>query len=295
MSWATVVDHLGLNHFGIANALALAVRRHLSPDHPLRRLLKPFTYRTAAINERSLRSMLPPGGLLHRASGLTWESQCQLYGYAAEQMRYTPLPDDLRARGVHPSQLWPEQRALVPFSLDGLDFWQRIEAFVQRSFAQGVALRAVLSSRHQEQTRAFYDDLCASFDGTLPPLGLDGLVRTLTWLIYSVSGLHSHLGYVAPYVRDPDCAAARVWRNATRADAQNVLQMNVMAVATALPVPTIGDDFRHLMPDPGSRRAADRLRSDMAELDRIIDVRNAHRETPFTSFQPRWIPCSVSR
>ena len=293
--WNTVVDHLGLCHFGIANALALATRRHLAPDHPLRRFLKPFVYGTAAINQRCLPAALPKGSLLHRASALTWDGMKQLYALAADGMRYSPFPDDLRARGVHPDQLAPDQHHLFSFSADGLEFWWRIQAFVQRAFTNSISLRSLLTSRRQDQTRAFYDALAADFEGTLPPLEPDGLVRTLIWLLYSVSAFHGHVGSVPPYVDHPQWAAGRVSPDATRADAQNIMQLSLMAAPAALPTPSIGDDFRHLMPDTGSRHAATCLRSDMAELAYLIDTRNAHRMIPVHAFQPRDIPCSVAQ
>ncbi|MEM6930349.1 MAG: lipoxygenase family protein [Myxococcota bacterium] len=295
LGWVTVVDHLCVSHYGIANALALSTRRHLDPEHPLRRFLAPFVYRTATINHRSLQSLMPEGALLHRAGALPWSELRRLYRMAGPEVRYRSLPDDLRDRGLHPDQLSSAEQARLPFPVDGMAFWRCIEDFVQDAMSGSVLLRASLAGRHRRDVEAWWQAMDDAFGQTLPAFDDRSLGQVLTWLIVSVSALHGHVGYVAPYVRDPAFAGARVWRNATRIDAQNVLQLNTIAVATGLAVPGIADDFGHLMPDDHSRRAAGRLRGRLAALDLAIEQRNAERDAPLTSFQPRWVPCSVSR
>ena len=50
LTGVTLKDHLAATHLTIAATLVSASRDHLPATHPLRRLLKPFTYRTIAVN-----------------------------------------------------------------------------------------------------------------------------------------------------------------------------------------------------------------------------------------------------
>lgn len=56
----TLTDHLHYTHFRAGNVLATAVRKTLSPNHPLRRLLSVFTFGTIFVNlqvKRTCRSV----------------------------------------------------------------------------------------------------------------------------------------------------------------------------------------------------------------------------------------------
>lgn len=46
----TLTDHLHMTHFRAANVMATAVRKTLSPNHPLRRLLSVFTFGSIFVN-----------------------------------------------------------------------------------------------------------------------------------------------------------------------------------------------------------------------------------------------------
>jgi len=54
----------------VANALVTATRDELSGSHPLRRLLKPFTYRTVVVNRASRPLLCTELSLLHRSIAL---------------------------------------------------------------------------------------------------------------------------------------------------------------------------------------------------------------------------------
>ncbi|KDO25282.1 hypothetical protein SPRG_09112 [Saprolegnia parasitica CBS 223.65] len=57
----TAVDHL------IGLHVTTASREQLPPTHPLRRLIKPFTFRAEAINYEASKLLFAPKGILHRA------------------------------------------------------------------------------------------------------------------------------------------------------------------------------------------------------------------------------------
>ncbi|KAF0711640.1 Aste57867_5163 [Aphanomyces stellatus] len=67
----TAVEHLLGLHGIVGNYVATASREQLPPDHPLRRLLKPFTFRAVEVVLAATRSLFSTKGSLHRAYALS--------------------------------------------------------------------------------------------------------------------------------------------------------------------------------------------------------------------------------
>jgi hypothetical protein len=84
----TLRDHLVGLHLLAANLLTSAAAERLSPDHPLRRLLKPHTYGTVTINRGASTYLLARRGLLHRAVGLTWDGILDGLEYSIKEQRW---------------------------------------------------------------------------------------------------------------------------------------------------------------------------------------------------------------
>jgi hypothetical protein len=66
LALVTVADHLVNVHMIAANSLVTASRIHLPIDHPLRSLLKMFTFRTIAINSKAYRTLIRRKGVVTR-------------------------------------------------------------------------------------------------------------------------------------------------------------------------------------------------------------------------------------
>jgi hypothetical protein len=66
---------------------------HLPPDHPLRRFLKPYEYRTVDVNHDAAVALSPEGGLVHRTFGLTYGGLTRLLLGGIEGASFTPFPD----------------------------------------------------------------------------------------------------------------------------------------------------------------------------------------------------------
>lgn len=291
----TFLDHLGTTHYGVSNAALVATRRSLPLHHPLRGLLRPFQFRTAAINANALATLIPRGALAHRASSLTDTGLASVWSRMLDGARFEPFEEGLRSRGVHPEQLPHEVAELLPWSVDGILFHGVLADFVADALDRSAGLRDVLQGNLGEATRRWWDDLAAQLPGGLPALEPDTLHRVLTWLVFTCTAVHSHVGHVAPAIRDPEVAAGRVWPGSARADPDNSAALATMGALTGIEVPTIDGDLAACMPDPGSARAARQFRTRLDEVQAVIDERNKGRPVPFHSFSPRHMPCSVSR
>lgn len=292
VSGVTLLDHLGTCHYGVSNALLVATRRQLGPDHALRQLLRPFLFRTAATNANALASLLPTRGLVGRGTGFARFEEPR--SHMLDEARFEPFEAGLRRRGVHPDDLPPALAAALPFSVDGLAYNRRLGAFVADAFTRSAALAGVLDGAAGEATRAWWDDLGARLVGGLPALDRAALIEVMAWAAYVVTAFHAHVGHVAPYVRDARVAAGRPVLGAVRSDPQNALQMGVVAVTTGVEVPRIDQDLSRLMPDAGALAAWITFQAALAAQQAEVDARNAARPVPFPAFSPRCISCSVS-
>jgi hypothetical protein len=67
----TLREHLIFGHWIVSNGVCAVVQETMEPEHPIRRLFKPFTFRTSAINFKSSTSLLPVSGVLHRSTAFT--------------------------------------------------------------------------------------------------------------------------------------------------------------------------------------------------------------------------------
>ena len=249
--WVTFADHLGRGHMGFGNATVLATRKALSPEHPLRCFLKPFTYRTAGINVGASQSLLPGG---HRSPHVRISvfEVTAAFNSAFKNYRYEGFDQELRRKGVHPEQL--PVGLDYPYAVDGYAYWQHITKFVDNAFENSPALQSVLKARGAE-TQAWWNYADNELPVDLPELSLDNLKDFLKIVIWTVTGFHSQVGSIASYVRDPRFMSAKLWPNAENADKQSSGALGVLTCITGLEMATLDTSFEHLMPDLGSKNA----------------------------------------
>jgi Lipoxygenase len=287
--WATLADHVGRCHYGVANAVVLATQRYLPRDHGLRRFLAPFHFRTAAINNGAAQSLVPWGGLLHRASGFDWEGMLRIYQDAPKEYRFETVPDELRRKGVHPDTTGD----LYPYGSDALAYWNRVEHFVQHAFDTSPALGEVLGARRVD-TERWWGEVRRLVNGGLPDLNAKSLNDFLSHAIFTVTGFHNHVGTVTDFVTDPTFTAGKVWPGATMADRQTTVHLCIVACITGLPMPALVGDFRHLMPDDAARTSVSTFLASLRELEEDIAARNGKRSQPLLSFLPQRMAISVA-
>lgn len=211
--WATLSDHVFRTHFVLGNTFLISTKRWLPLDHPLRSLCAPFHYRTAAINNGGASTLVPEGGMFHRTTAFSLEGLQQVYRDCLADYRFETFPDELRRKGVHPDSM-TDPALLYPYGADGLRYWDRVSAFVTDVLSSSPALRTILAERRTE-TQQWWDAQAALLPGGLPALDKDTLHDYLAHVMFTVTGFHSHVGNVAPYVRDPSVVGGKVWARAT--------------------------------------------------------------------------------
>src|SRR5262249_46743519 len=120
----TVADHLGVVHLTISNLMVTATRENLPPDHPIRRLLKPYEFRTVAINYDASLALAPEGGVAHRAFGFTYEGLVGCLLHARHTATCATFPELMAQRQL------ADLGERFPFATDGIALFHVIRTYV---------------------------------------------------------------------------------------------------------------------------------------------------------------------
>ncbi|KAF0696554.1 Aste57867_12702 [Aphanomyces stellatus] len=283
MTKVTAIDHLMGLHMTVGNYFVTGSREQLPPDHPLRRLLKPFTFRTIAINHAAARSLMWTKGYLHRALALSEKGLAQTWQYAIDNFKYETFPQQVARRNI--------DTKTIPFDQDGLSFWTVTRAFVSQYVDVYYASDAAVTG--DAPVVAFWAYLNSKLHNQLQPLSKAALKDTIAQAILSVTAMHNHMGSVAEYVSDPSfMPGAWVEGELASRPGPAVRQAVIMAM-TGLTEPSILEDFSHVMLHGKAKTVCRAFKTALVTLGQTLDVRNSEREQPLLSFHPRYMDISI--
>ncbi|OQS07119.1 hypothetical protein THRCLA_00866, partial [Thraustotheca clavata] len=281
----TALDHLLGTHVTVANYLTTASREQLPPDHPLRRLIKPFTFRSVAINYSAASVLFWPKGMVDRAFAFTHESLENVWAYGLKHFSYEPFPEFVANQKIDTVEL--------PFHQDGMDYWTICHAFVSKY------VDLYFSSEEQ----LIRDAAVASFWQFLvekvpvpkfPTLSLDNLKNFLAHGIFLVSAIHNHVGSIAEYVSDPAFCPSAWVKGELAGRPPTCVRAALIMAAAGLPQPSILEDFSHVMLDDDAKSICQDFTAALVKHQNVVDERNAKRVQPFQSFNPKMMEIAVS-
>ena len=295
----------------------------LPSDHPLRRFIKPFTFRTVAINYAASSQLCSQYGLLHRTVALTWESleagfkasfdydRNRLSAFLALHPKSAggmwssifeqdpappkfnaPLPEELAQQGKY------------PFLEDAHAYIAVVSKFVS----------SYIDVYYKDDTSILNDpDLVQFWSGlkvvdTISQLNTHSgvpLLKTkqqlkdvLSIFIFHVTGLHLHLGTVGEYLVDPTYLAAALRPGQLMSDVQKSFQAMAIALSTGTTMPSILGDLTHMLLNDDKREITvniyEQFNKDLRQLSKEIDEKNKKRKWPCNAFNPRLLTTSVS-
>jgi hypothetical protein len=121
----TAKDHLINLHWQISNTMLFASRQSFSPEHSLRRLIKPHTYRAAKVNWASKYTLLPLNNRAHRTFALEAKDYHDFVAVGISCLKFQTFPDEIAAKNLP-----PEIASMLPYKVDGEALWSVIRAYV---------------------------------------------------------------------------------------------------------------------------------------------------------------------
>ncbi|OQR84833.1 hypothetical protein ACHHYP_12775 [Achlya hypogyna] len=279
----TALDHLLLVHSTVANHVTVLHREQLPPAHPLRRLIKPFTFRSAAINFSAGRALFAPKGMLQRTVALTTAGMKQAWDYGLASFAYEPFPAMIARQNIDTVSL--------PFHEDGMDYWCIVEQFVDAYIA--LYFHTDVDVTGDDAIVGFWAALNATMPYDLPALSLAALKEFITYFVFTVSSMHNHIGAIAEYVSDPAFCPAAWVEGELAGRPGTAIRLALLMIVTGFDQPQITEDFSHVMLDDDAKAVARSFTRAVTEQIAVVDARNQKRVQPFQSFNPSTMEMAV--
>ena len=286
----TIADHLGSVHYLTSNLLVTATREQLPPEHPFRRLLTPFIYGTVDVNRDAYVLLSPKQGLAHRTFAFTYDGMVRCLLKGVESVRLQTFPEALVNAGM--DSLGDE----FPYATDGLALYDILEQYVRDYLAIYYPDDTAVADPAIRRWWLALTQQCPNL-GLKPLQTAEQLIRVTTHFVFTVTGMHSQVGDVADYTRDPAFVGSKIRAGQTLGDVQATVQLVNLTVTTGLIQPTIIGDYRHTLPSQNKDQALRVFEVYQRALEQLVhDVnrRNLNREQPFQTFNPTLLDSSVS-
>lgn len=188
------MEHLGATHM-VMEAVGIAARRTLAPEHPVRRLVEAHLVGTFAINNSAKHSLIAPGGVIDQVFAARIDVAASLVRASLDrfvlQERAPAL--ELRARGVEDAERLPE----YPYRDDVLPLYDATRSFVQAYVRCWYADDAAVS--RDEELRAWVDEVRSPIGGDLRGVRALGTIEDLTtWLsniVHTAGAQHAAVNF----------------------------------------------------------------------------------------------------
>jgi hypothetical protein len=281
------------------NAFVTASRKHLPVTHPLRKLIKPFTYRTVSINYQAAKSLINERGLVHRIWAFDYDAFLKVCDYISMNYKFRLLPD------IIPKSMTPQENGksdeewdkIYPIYHDLNKYWAIVQNYVTEFFRINYHEPTDNDNLPNDVClKAFIYEICEQL-GIPGITSLKHLIDVLSQLIAAGTGVHEHVGQVSDYMIDPRFIGAKLREGKEMQDIQTYSQILVLSVLTGLRMPGLLEDWSHLIDhDEHSKNLKNykTFKMNLQNLSKDIDYRNRIRNYPFQSYNPKNMECSIS-
>jgi hypothetical protein len=298
----TLREHLLEEHWIISNGLSRAAREATGPDHPIRRLLRPHYYNTAAINRAAVGTLMPVDSLGFRMFAFTAESWTQMMADFAAGWHWCDFPTRMQKSKL--AEAYPT----MPLLSDGMLTWDAIVAHAERFLSVFYADDAALLA--DGEAVAFWRHFATQTDADgwqLGALTLGSLARFLAGLIFEVTVGHEAVGAIVEFLTTPNGTAGKLAPGKTQPDVQSLALVLATISLTGIPQPQLLDDWEHIYRGAATWTARQHDKTVRAErsfqhalelVAQQIDDRNEERESRgarrYVACNPRVLEASVS-
>lgn len=294
--------HLFYIHWFLSNNVAVISEKTLSTVHPIRRLLYPHTFGSTRMNYACFTCHLPYGSLLSRLTAFTEESWEAVLRRNTLRLHYEPFPRVFQQTGLP-----EESKKVLPLYMDGLDYWNITERYVQRYFDIIYPDDHLLCN--DPELDVFWQELSSKSSNSLTsPLSRSVIVEYITNYIFSVTGLNQLFASINEYpaLHFP----MKVFQGKEEADIQTCILQTCFIAMIAGKLPKLlnnwwaGNVFNEMALPSQLQTHIDSIeieknhmewQESLRVLAEKIEQRNVlDRACPFQAMNPKYMECSVS-
>lgn len=303
------VAHLGTTHM-VMEAVTVAMKRQLAPQHPLAILLEPHVETTPAINHSAKTSLIAPGGTVD----VTFAAKISVFGDLVRgavqslSLREANPRADLSARGL----MDPEALPTHPYREDAIPVWDATESFVREYVGLYYANDADVVA--DVELAAFARELAANDGGRLhdvpQPATCEELVSLVTTIVFRASAQHSAVNFPQyPYMGYVPNMAGALYTPAPTADTPDseadylamlppmkiaIESVTMVYLLSAVSDTQLGHYAATAFSDPRVAPVVARFCAALDELDATIEARDRDRFLPYPFLRPSRILQSIS-
>jgi len=307
----TLVDHLYGSHLQTANFTVTAAQEHLSPSHPMRRFLLPFSYNAISVNDNAHHNLVSPGSLAPRVFAFTdhglrmaFSAAPQLMMTGAEVPAEEGGPFFNRARYV---RYLRERRGVdTEFHRQSAKLFNVMRKFAEDYMAcyyptpsAAYADSELMSMIRQVAWQMGHVAPAAPLESGPSVSGDAAYDMTLDLVadfMFTMTGLHEQVGAIEAYVQDVSFAATKWVPGRLVGTKQTASAQALLMSFTSLPMPKLlGSDWAHLFPAPpaGARAPAAVFAEFQASLGRLAEEADAYNSSAASRSFPENFPMYV--
>ncbi|HYN34055.1 MAG TPA: lipoxygenase family protein [Ilumatobacteraceae bacterium] len=296
-----MIYHLGRTHM-VMEAVVVACRRSMSPNHPLRILLEPHFVGTLFVNDYATKNLIAPGGQVDQLFASTMAGTLELLGRGAKQLQFrNATPDrDVAHRSVDdraglPDYPWRDDAQLV-YALTAE--WAR--SYVALYYPTDDAVGDDLEL--QTFVHAMSDPTEGGLDGVDPVTDRATLGWFIGAIVWTASSGHSALNYsqfpFMGYARNSTGALYAEAPTRNTADIEDcllemmpplhqaLLQFNILYQLSNVQSSVLGKYPRGYFIDRRVGPILRRYRRQLSLADRTIVRRDTTRVMPYPYLRP---------
>ena len=286
----TLIEHLTFLHLGMGNALVTATVESLPPDHPIRRLVTPFGYRTVSVNTAAAGFLTAEFGALHRATPLTAAGIMAGFEYAkTDRTGFSSASPLLQYASKDIDELE------LPLHRDGTDYFNILSNFSREYIDLYYPTGTCADDEDLVRWYTQIESLFGGRYGSLPaPLDCKRLIDLLATAMFYVTAMHRFVGNLPSEASDPCFAPMARREGQVCGPPRTMLDQAALFQGTGSPQPLITEDYSHVLLDDDGRRVWQQMTSRMVEFGVEVNARNLYRKRPFTVFDPARIEVSIA-
>lgn len=296
-----MIHHLGRTHM-VMEAVVVACRRSMSPNHPLRILLEPHFVGTLAVNDYATKNLIAPGGQVDQLFASTMAGTLEILVRGARQLQFRNLtPDrDVVHRSVDdrvglPDYPWRDDARLV-YALTAE--WAR--SYVALYYPTDDAVRD--DPELQAFVHAMSDPAEGGLDGVDPVTDRTSLGWFIGAIVWTASSGHSALNYSQfPFMGYARNSTGALYAEAPTRDTDDIedcllammpplhqalLQFNILYQLSNVQSSVLGKYPRGYFIDRRVGPILRRYRRQLSLADRAIARRDTTRLMPYPYLRP---------
>lgn len=310
----TLVDHLYDIHLQRANLFVTAIREKMSSEHPIRRFMSPFTYRTIGVNDNAFHNLIKKGGLGPRCFAFTEQGFGLAFAAApslvngAEAATADKGPilfrDDyvayLKKKGID-TEYWRQSLQIYQIYLRFVKGYLACYYPNKEDLAKDFEMKAMARQYFFQLEMAspsmlgrsgpdFFEQNTQTVEETY-----EFYAKWLAQIMLYVTAGHEQAGAVEVYAQDVSWTAFR-WTKGQKCGTKQAATATALLMSfTNLPMPRLlGGDWTHLFPSPKSGDPFAVFKTFQEELSKMADACDAYNDASANRPFPECFPMYVN-